>query len=202
MAVQCHMFDSHARRVPRELQSLPYIDPERLLVDLRRIEQELPLQTLRYAASSLRTHELKRFGEGRQAALFCYGMSKLIGLQVQFAQAETKDFDIIARYVVNDEVSYVPVQLKEWVPSTVNPQASLQGEIDKLAKYADSRDLVVAFYLNRRAHVKFSELRLPEGRLGELWFYWAADPFQSRWMLSGNMLDANASAYEFLYPPG
>jgi hypothetical protein len=196
------MSEGQARRVPRELQSLPYIDPERLLVDLRRIELELPLQTLRYAASSLRARELKRFGEGRQAALFCYGMSKLLGLQVQFAQAESKDFDIIARYVVNDEVSYVPVQLKEWVPGTVNPQASLQSEIDKLAKYADSKDLVVAFYLNRRAQVTFSELRSPEGRLGELWFFWAADPSQSRWMLSGNMLDANACSYDFLYPTG
>ena len=196
------MSEGQARRVPRELQSLSYIDPERLLVDLRRIELELPLQTLRYAASSLRTRELKRFGEGRQAALFCYGMSKLLGLQVQFAQAESKDFDIIARYVVNDEVSYVPVQLKEWVPGTVNPQASLQSEIDKLAKYADSKDLVVAFYLNRRAQVTFSELRLPEGQLGELWFFWAADPSQSRWMLSGNMLDANAGLYDFLYPTG
>lgn len=63
-------------------------------------------------------------------------MGKLLGLQVQFAQAETKDFDIIARYVANAEVSYVPVQLKEWVPGTVNPQASLQGEIDKLVQCA------------------------------------------------------------------
>lgn len=196
------MSEGQARRVPRELQSLPYIDPERLLVDLRRIEQELPLQTLRYAESSLRTRELKRFGEGRQAALFCYGMSKLLGLQVKFAQAESKDFDIIARYVANDEVSYVPVQLKEWVPGSVNPQASLQREIDKLAKYADSKDLVVAFYLNRRAHVTFSELQLPEDRLGELWFFWAADSSQSRWTLSGNMLDANARSYDFLYPTG
>lgn len=196
------MIDRGARRVPRELQSLRYLDPERLLIGLRQIEQAYALQTLRYAASSLRTHDLKQFGEGRQAALFCYGMSKFLGLQVQFAQAETRDFDIIARYVANDEVSYVPVQLKEWVPCTVNPQASLQSEIDKLGKYADSKDLVVAFYLNRRARVTFSELRLPERRLAELWFFWAADPSQARWMLSGNLLDADARAYEFLYPTG
>lgn len=194
------MTEKRIRRVPREWLSLNYLDPERLLAGLRQVEKAFPLQALRYSASALRTHELQRFGEGRQAALFCFGMSKVLGLQVMFAQAEERDFDVVARFAADDEVRYVPVQLKEWVPNKLNPEASLQREIDKLAKYADSKDLVVAFYLNRGTHVAFSELQLPVGNLAELWFFGATDPTQTRWTLWGNLLSADARPYEFLYP--
>jgi hypothetical protein len=133
------MSNLDARRVPRELQSLNYIDPERMLIELRQIELAYPLHTLRYKSSSLRSHPLKKFGEGRQAALFCYGMSRVLGWPVHFAQAERMDFDIVARCVADNEISYVPVQLKEWVPDTVNPQASLQTEIDKLGNMLTRR---------------------------------------------------------------
>lgn len=187
------------RRVPREWHSLRYLDPERILIGLRGIERTYPLHELRYDVSSLRTHELREFGEGRQAALFCYGLGQAIGTHVAYAQAEHQDYDIVARYVVKNEINYVPVQLKEWVPSTVNPSANLQDELDKLSKYVDSKDLVVGFYLNRNASLQIADLQLPHNRIGELWFVAAADPAQEKWLLIGNVLE-HAQVYEFFYP--
>lgn len=186
--------------VPHEWKSLLYTDPSSLLVNLRKIQLSYPLESLRYAASSLRTHELRIFGEGRQAALFCYGIGQALGTKVSFAQAENQDYDIIIRYKLNDQLYFAPVQLKEWVPETVNSQATLQTELNKLKKYVDSKDLIVAFYLNRDTQLHFSELSFPKDQLGELWFFGAIDPSQAKWMVAGNFLGNNVRVYEFSYP--
>lgn len=184
---------------PREWLTYRYLDPKKILVGLRNIEKSYPLDELKYEAASLRTRELRPFGEGRQAALFCYGMSAALGVPVVFSQVERQDYDIVARFVANEETHFVPVQLKEWVPSFMPNAVSLQDEINKLAKYADSSDLVVAFHLNRTTRVEIEKLALPK-TIGELWFYGAKDRTQARWQLIGNILSPHSQAYEFEYP--
>ena len=165
-----------SRSVPREWLKFRYLDAKRILVGLRNVEQTLPLHQLRPEAAALRTHELRKFGQGRQAALFCYGIGQVLGVPVSFAQVEAQDYDIVARYIANDEAHYVPVQLKEWVPETIQNARTLQAEIDKLSKYVDSTDLVVAFHLNRDGRVRINELVLPVGKIAELWFFGAMEP--------------------------
>ena len=186
-------------RVPREWLKYEYLDPEKILVGLRGIANSHPLHQLRYEARSLRTHELRKLGEGRQGALFCYGMGQVIGAKVSFALVERQDFDLVARFEARGKTNYVPVQLKEWAPSFMPSPQPLQVELDKLAKYVDSKDLVVAFHLNREASVLLSELSFPQ-TIGELWFFGAAENSQSRWVLIGNLLTNEAVAHEFLYP--
>ncbi|MBL0085146.1 MAG: hypothetical protein IPP44_00270 [Ideonella sp.] len=141
------------RSLPREWTHYEYKDARSVLVGLRDIQRTLPLDELEYKVASLRSRELRPYLEGRQAALFCYGMGQALGTEVSFAQVEREDYDIVTRRLVGDELVYTPVQLKEWVPVRVNEQSSLQHEIDKLQKYVDSGSLVVAFCLNREARV-------------------------------------------------
>ena len=187
-------------RVPREWHKLKFVSAKRLLVGLQDIATRCPLHELRYAASSLRTRELRQFGEGRQAALFCYGMGQAIGTTVDFAQNESKDYDIVARFVKDGKLNYVPVQLKEWVPEFLNSASTLQSELDKLEKYVDSHDLVVAFHLNREATVYLLDLRCPEGRVAEIWLYGALSQDQIQWVMIGNLLRRPATNYAFSYP--
>ena len=187
------------QRVPREWLRFTYQDPRKILVGLRGIAQTYPLHELRYQARSLRTRELRKFGEGRQAALLCYGISQALGLDVTFALVERQDFDLIARYEVDGEGRYVPVQLKEWVPAHLTEPQPLQVELNKLKKYADAGDLVVAFHLNRDERVVLSELSFPR-TIKELWFFGASERSQSNWVLIGDLLNEQPLAYEFAYP--
>jgi hypothetical protein len=186
--------------VLREWAQLRYLDPEKLLVGLREISRTLPLDKLEYRVASLRTRKLRKYGEGRQAALFCYAMGKVVGSPVMFAQIEDRDHDIVARYVKENTLFYAPVQLKEFVPSPVNPSATLQQELDKLGKYADATDLVVAVHVNRNFSGLISELSLPKGKIGQLWLYGALEPTQQRWCAIGDLLSSQPVTYEFGYP--
>ena len=184
----------------REWQKLHYLDPAKILRGLRAIATTQPLHKLPYEVASLRRRDLRPYGEGRQGALFCYGMSLALGARVSFAQAEASDYDIVARYMEGDTVTYVPVQLKELVPAQVNPRADLQLELDKIGKYVDSRDLAVAFHLNGDRRMEFSELRLPSDAIGSLWFFGATATEQRKWLLLGDMLKDERYWHEFEYP--
>jgi hypothetical protein len=188
-----------ATSVPREWQTLRYLDPRHILLGLRQIALTQPLDQLEYKVASLRTRELRGVSEGRQAAIFSYGIGQLLGAPIAFAQSESRDYDVVVRYVANGHVNYVPVQLKEWVPEFLNSHADLQSELDKLDKYVDSHDLAVAFHLNRNATIHLSELKLPR-TIGELWFYGATDPSQNTWTVIGNLLRPDARVCEFAYP--
>lgn len=186
-------------RVPNEWVQFKYLDPRKILVGLREIEENYPLNDLRYQARTLRTRELRKFGEGRQAALFCYGMSLAIGKEVSFALKESQDFDCIARYEIDGVCHYVPIQLKEWAPEHLPSPKPLQMELDKLLKYADCKDLVVGFYMNRAERVVLSKLSFPR-TLKELWFFGASEANQASWVLIGNLLADRPLAHEFSYP--
>ena len=186
--------------IPREWLSLQYLDPGQMLVRLRHIELTHPLNELPYKVASLRTNELREPREARQGALFTYGLGQSLGVPINFALSEKQDYDIVVRYAASGIVNYLPVQLKEWVPQTLNPRSTFQDELAKLTKYVDSKDLAVAFYLNRDTTLNLSEIELPRGRIGGLWLYGANNPLQEIWFLIGNLLIPNAEVHEFTYP--
>jgi hypothetical protein len=136
----------------------------------------------------MRTNKLKRHREGRQAALFCYGMAQRLQSRIHFALIEGQDFDVVAHYEQDGESHFVPIQLKEWVPHFLPGAITLQHELDKLAKYVDSAELVVAMHLNRQETVRVAELHMPRN-IGELWFFGAKSPDQQEWSLIGNCLE-------------
>jgi hypothetical protein len=188
------------KRVPNEWKRLTYLDPEAVLARYREIELSSHIESLGYSVKSLRTNSLKICREARQAALLCYGMSKVLGAKVWFAQFENRDFDIVARYQIGEEQHFVPVQLKELVPATLQPSATLQREIDKLNKYVAGQDLAVAFHINREMTLRVEELKLPLGKLGELWLFGASGATQSDWFLLGDLLSSAPSLHKFTYP--
>ena len=183
----------------REWGKLKYHEPEEILLGLREIEQTYPLESLPYKEASLRTRNLRQYGESRQCALFCYGIGKALGLEVVYTQIEKSDYDFIAAFPKGDELNYVPIQMKEFVPEDLNPIASLEVELSKLKKYTDSSDLCVAVHLNRTATIDFNNLKIPKLDVKELWFFGAKRADQKEWWLLGNMMD-NPKAYEFKYP--
>jgi hypothetical protein len=181
-------------------QTLHYLQPRGVLVALRAFALANPLHELPYAIGALRTNELRPIREGRQCALFCYGMSQFLGVDVRYAHDEQSDTDFVGRYERFDEVHFVPIQLKELVPSRVRTEVDLQHEIDKLSKYADSPDLVVAFHLNRDIQVELSALDFSKVPVKELWFFGALSRDQLQWRLIGNLLSVDARYFEFRYP--
>lgn len=187
--------------VPREWLNLQYLDPERFLVGLREIALTLPLDEFNYEVASLRKRDLRKASESRQAALFAYGMGKaVLRAPTAFAVSEAQDYDVVLKYATKGTIAHIPVQLKEWVPDFINQSATLQSELDKLSKYTDSKELVVAFHLNRDATVHLSELKFSQVKIGALWFYGATDAAQKKWRLIGNLMRSDAQHYEFLYP--
>lgn len=148
---------------------------------------------------SLRTHSLRRWNEIRQAALFAYGMShRMPECRFDFAHAQNADYDAVVRWQQADEQHFTPVQLKEYVPGAVNAKATLAGIFEGLMRYRDSRDLVVAVFLNRR--FRLEDIICPPLNLGGLYLFGAAARDQSRWFLIGDLLANDSSISTFAYP--
>lgn len=183
----------------REWEKLEYHDPEKILLGFKDIASNFPISSAPYNVASLRTRELRLYGESRQCALFCYGISKARNIKVHYAHLEKSDYDFVGVYPENDYLNYVPIQMKEFVPEKVNPKAQLENEIKKLQKYTDSQDLCVAIHLNRNISFDFKNIVIPELNIRELWFFGAKAPNQSEWWLLGNILN-NPKVYEFNYP--
>ena len=149
---------------------------------------------------NLRTNSLKPERELWQASLFAHGIGvAVLHTEIFLARVEDEDFDCVARYQVNNTQVYTPIEIKEFVPEHNNHKTSLNAELEKLAKYADSSDLVVAFYLNREFRLELGSIVIPKLGISELWFFGAVSPDASRFMLWGNMLDRPAT-YEYEYP--
>ena len=184
----------------REWTQLEYLDPETILAGLRDIARTYPLDELPYEAASLRKREFRKYGEGRQCALFCYLIGKALDLNMKFALDERGDYDCIAYFEKDGVNNFVPIQMKELVPEKVNPHANLQNLINSLSKYVDSNDLTVAIHLNQAGTIRPSELTIPELHIGELWFFGANKPDQSVWTVIGNLLEPNARFYEIEHP--
>ena len=66
---------------------------------------------------NFRTNSLKCYREGREAAIFCYGMGKaVVHTPVYFAIVENADYDCVARC----QYGFTPLQIKELVPEYLN----------------------------------------------------------------------------------
>lgn len=190
------------RKVPSRWKSLAFLRPAVVLDRLRRIAISGVLSDLPEEVQTLRRRDLREFLEGRQAALFCYGASRALGVEVTFALFEEEDYDFIARYRLGEIEHYVPVQLKELVPIRLNKKADLQNLLDSISrKYPTSKDLVVVIHINRDiTDLRPSELRLPDG-VGQLWLYGACDRMQQKWLIVGDLLQNPNLVREFHYPP-
>lgn len=87
-------------------------------------------------------------------------------------------------------------------PAELNPTESVQGIVNRLAKYPSSTKLTVAIHLNRAVQFAPSELVIPRLGVAAIWVFGAIRSDRSRWAIWGNFLDPDDGwqAGEFNYP--
>jgi hypothetical protein len=183
----------------RTAQKLNYQDPEHFLRRLRSIENAYSGEIIDPNDRALRTNELKKVRETREAALFCHGMSAVLGVKVLFAPSEASDYDFIAAWVSSESCHFVPVQLKELVPSHRNASTSLEDLISSLDKYPSSAGLAVAIHLNRPEYFNPDEIKISHAPVAEIWMFGALSEDQSQWGIWGDFL-RRPSGTRFAYP--
>jgi hypothetical protein len=182
----------------RYAQKLEFQDPAPLLRRLRKVELEIAKSDVPEKIRKLRTNELKELRELREAAIFCHGVSQRIGQTVYVGRGESQDYDFVASWVVDDKQHLAPVQLKEVVPTDINPRSSLQATVDALKKYVDSEQLTVAIHLNRHTSFDLGQLIIPTLNIAAIWVFAALAPDQSVWGLWGNFMEtASGTRYEY-----
>ena len=169
----------------REWKKLKYHDPEIVLSEFRKIEENYFQIPLPQNVRNLRTHNLKNDREGREAALFCIGLSKYMGRKVIFSPTESSDYDFVVCWVEEDTMNYTGVQLKELVPEHLNPAAELNDLISGLERYKDSSNLIVAIHLNRRIQLDINTLTIPKLNLAGLFLFGAASEDQKNGCCGG-----------------
>lgn len=132
-------------------------------------------------------------------------MSEVMGRTVLIAPVEAEDFDFVATWIDDERTQhFCRVQLKEVVPESLNPSASLQRVIDGLSRYADASDLTVAIKCNRLGRFDPATVSIPDRlKLGALWIYSAVTADQSKFALWGDFAhppDGGVVGWEFAYP--
>jgi hypothetical protein len=182
------------------MKDLDFRDPAPFLAGIRSLEPQLARSDLPDNVKNLRTNSQRHWRELRQAAIFCYGMGQRIGQTVYLARSEALDYDFVAHWVVDDELHFAPVQLKEVPPAKLNPTASLQAVVDGLPeKYPDSANLTIAIHINKAGRCDLGALKVPPMRVAALWLFGATSSDQSRWGLWGNFLES-PEGMTFDYP--
>jgi hypothetical protein len=184
----------------RQWMKLDYVRPDKFLEGLKDMEQLPGFQALPQKIKNLRTNALKETLERRQAALFCYGLGQITGTEFGIAHAEESDYDFVMAYHDSGNLCFSPLQMKEFVPETVNPTAELQKELDKLQKYSNSEDLVVAIHLNRRFRFDLSAYDFSNLSIKDLWFFGRAEAEGNQWVIMGNMMQPEPKARYFTAP--
>jgi len=182
-----------------EWSKLNFVDPATVLPQLRKIQIDIAHSTIDNRVKNLRTSQLKPHREGWEAALFCYGMGKLLDVPVYIVPYEASDYDAVAMCVKDDTQHFYPLQIKEVVPEELNPNTSINKEIAKLTRYPVSGDTTVVVHVNRAAHLEPSSIIVPKLNIAALWLLGASAPDQSKWFIAGNILD-KAGIFEFDYP--
>ena len=184
----------------REWKKLEFMNPEKFLIGLKQIYDDLPMELMPKDYASLRRRDVRYIGEARRCALFCYGVGNLLGVKIYFADYESSDYDYVGSYFHAGRLTYVPIQMKEFVPIGINPKVQLQDEIDKLKKYRDSSNLVVAMHINRKGLFQLSDLDFTNLPVKELWFFGAEEDSAQDWLVIGNLLKPTAVWHRFRYP--
>jgi hypothetical protein len=148
----------------------------------------------------LRGRKLKRTREIFEACLFCYGLSCRMGSAVWVVDHEVYDFVTVR--TKNGDHYFSRTQLKEVVPKRLNPEASVQSEIDKvIAKYPVSTGLTVAIRVNQHFMLDLDKITIPQCSIAALWIYAAASQDGSRWYMAGNLTEGEPYAiWYFDYP--
>lgn len=183
----------------REFSRYEYKDPGEWLRTLAELNPLVARSGLPHKVRALRTHSLRQWNEIRQAALFAYGMSqRMADCRFDFAHVEKADYDALVRWQRADNRYFTPVQLKEFVPDSINGGATLDEVLRGLTRYRDSADLTVAIFLNRR--FRLEEINVPRLNLGGVYLLGATVPDQSRWFLMGDLLGEAPSVSAFAYP--
>ena len=187
----------------RKLKALEWVDPKRVLVNLRRVEERLPSK-MDERVRRLRTNALKEWRESRYAALFAYGIAEsVLKRPTLVAKVEDLDFDFIMRWDEEEADYFYPVQLKELPPEDLNPGVSLEDILGKLDKYSGTEDLSVVVLINRRTRFEYRPWESEQRpRIRELWYLGCTSQDQSKWFLYGNVLANAPLYYEFSYPVG
>ncbi|MGB6839013.1 MAG: hypothetical protein WBD86_00510 [Microgenomates group bacterium] len=178
---------------------LVYKDPRDWLLKLAKIEKEIIPCVASQKAKTFRTNKLKWAKEARQAGIFTYGMSLYKKKTVNFALHEADDYDFIARFIDKDIDNYIPVQLKEWVPSRLNQSQSLATIYEELKKYSSQNDLTVAIYVCRDTKIDAELIRLKGTQFAGVWLFGASSRDKRKWFLWGDV-QASPDFFEFDYP--
>jgi hypothetical protein len=173
----------------RSFSTLSYRDPKPFLVDIREIEYGLANSNAPIKIKTLRTNKLKECRELREAALFCYFLGERIGTAVYLAKVESQDYDFVASWIDDSTYHFMPVQIKEVVPEIINKKADISTLIEKLNRYTDSSNLIVAIHINRDCHFNPIDLKIPNLAIGQIWAFGATSPDQNEWGLWGDFCE-------------
>ncbi len=138
-----------------------WFDPCRTLRDLRDVELQIAGHPIDPKVRALRTRGLRKYNEWRQAALFCHGISSLLGTTLYFAHVKAKAHDYVTMRVVDRVQRFTPLQLKELVPNETNPDATLEGIFEDLVKYATASHTILAVNINRPGTTDLNTIRVP-----------------------------------------
>lgn len=185
----------------RQFSKFEYGDPLGFLEALRPLDAAVSASNLPDKIKSLRTNLLKPKRELRDAAIFCLGMSTVLGVPVRFSPVEDQDFDFATTWSSDGVRHYCPIQLKEVVSEQLNKTVSVQTVVDALAKYADSDDLTVAIKLGRNCRFEPDELKIHRKlAVGALWVFGAISEDQTQWALWGDFVRGSMDGTRFQIP--
>lgn len=174
--------------------------PRTDLVNLGKLHDRLLRQGVEATTDDLRSRELKKYLEQKQAALFAYFIGhSVLKVPIVYAMIEDQDYDCVLWWKVGLKSRYAPVQLKEIVPIYLNPRASVEAELTKLGKYVTSDHTIVAVHLNQGGNIDYSAIQRPKTSAAEIWLYSSLAADQSLWFLFGDLLN-NPSGYEIAWP--
>ena len=187
----------------RRLRGLQWLKPGQVLINLRYVETNLLPPHMDERVRRLRTNKLKQLREGRDAAIFAYGLeTQVLKVPVWFANTEQSDYDFVVRWVKEENEYFYPIQLKELPPEDLNTTESLDRIYDKLEKYSGADDLSVAVHVNKKMTLKWGPWeRKKRPRVRQLWLFGSTSPDQSKWFICGDILK-KPLFYEFAYPEG
>src|SRR4051812_837589 len=147
----------------------------------------------------LRTSELKKYREWRDAAVFSYGLGLSRGLKIRYATLEEADYDFVAGWIEDDAWHYCPVQLKEVPPTDLNPDADLEKILIGSVKDPRPTNTVLVVKLSKAGRTDLTRVRIPAVPWKEVWFFWASRPDSSQFTIYGDAL-TKQEQFSFDYP--